>query len=141
MKEDLTLAMVKPDAVSSGQTGEVIRRLEDAGFCIRAMKMLTLSRREAEVFYSVHRGKPFYAQLVAFMSEGPVVAMALSREHAVSRLREVIGDTDPQKAGAGTVRRDLASSKERNVVHASDSPESAEAELAFFFSRRELMDQ
>jgi nucleoside-diphosphate kinase len=141
MKEEMTLAMIKPDAVSSGQIGEVISRLEEAGFSLRAMKMVKLSRSEAEQFYDVHRGKHFYEHLVEFMIEGSIVAMALVRNDAVAKLREVIGNTDPEKAGAGTVRRDLASSKERNVIHASDSLENAAVELSFFFSDRELLSQ
>ncbi|MFQ6103832.1 MAG: nucleoside-diphosphate kinase [Candidatus Glassbacteria bacterium] len=139
MKKDMTLAVIKPDAVSSGQVGEIIRRLEEAGFTILAMKMVKLSRNRAEEFYAVHRGEHFYDRLVEFMTEGPVVALALSREGAVSHLREVIGDTDPRNAKDGTIRKDLAASKERNVIHASDSAESAALEISFFFSERELM--
>ena len=135
----MTLAIIKPDAVSSGRIGEVIRRLEEAGFSIRAMKMTTLSRSQAEAFYTVHKGKHFYERLVAFMTEGPVVAMALSRNDAVGHLREVIGETDPGKAKNGTIRKDLAASKERNVIHASDSQENAATELSFFFSKEELL--
>jgi nucleoside-diphosphate kinase len=139
MEKQMTLTMIKPDAVSSGRIGEVIKRLEDAGFLIRAMKMVRLSDEEAQIFYEVHRDKPFYENLVSFMTEGPIVAMALERENAVAHLRAVIGDTDPEKALPGTVRRDLAESKERNIIHASDSPDSARTELSFFFSKSELL--
>ncbi len=138
MDTGMTLAMIKPDAVTNGQMGEVIGRLESAGFTIRAMKMLRLSREEARLFYDVHRGKDFYDDLVAFMTESRIVALALEHSDAVARLREVIGNTDPARAAEGTIRRDLASSVQRNVIHASDSPENAERELLFFFSRREL---
>jgi nucleoside-diphosphate kinase len=139
MNTGTTLAMIKPDAVTSGQIGEVIRRLEEAGFTIRAMKMLRLTREEARRFYDVHRGKDFYDDLVAFMTESRIVALALERDDAVGHLRKVIGSTDPARAAEGTIRRDLASSLQRNVIHASDSPENAERELLFFFSRRELI--
>jgi len=139
MDKQLTLTMIKPDAVSSGQIGEVIRWLEEAGFGIRAMKMVRLSREGARAFYEVHADRPFYDSLVDFMTEGPIVAMVLERENAVAHLREVIGATDPQDAAPGTLRRNLAESKERNVIHASDSPENAKIEISFFFSRRELL--
>jgi len=139
MEKQLTLTMSKPGAVSSGQTGEIIRRLEGTGFIIRAMKMVRLSESGARAFYEVHADKPFYESLVRFMTEGPIVAMVLEREDAVAHLREVIGNTDPQNAADGTLRKDLAESKERNVIHASDSPENARIELSFFFSRRELL--
>lgn len=139
MKKERTLALIKPDAVSRGQVGEVIRRLETAGFTITALKMLHLSRREAEEFYAVHREKDFFSDLVQFMTEGPIVALALTRDKAVAHLREVIGATDPREAREGTIRRDLAESKQRNVIHASDSPENAERELSFFFSERKLL--
>lgn len=140
MKRERTLALIKPDAVSRGQIGEVIRRLEGAGFVITALKMLHLSEAEAQEFYAVHRGKDFYRDLVNFMTEGPIVALALARDQAVAYLRSMIGDTDPRKAKEGTIRRDLAETKQRNVIHASDSPENAERELLFFFSRRELLE-
>lgn len=140
MSTEMTLAMIKPDAVTSGQVGEVIARLERAGFTIRAMKMVHLTRNEAQEFYDVHRGKNFYDNLVAFMTESRIVALALEHDDAVRRLREVIGNTDPALAAEGTIRRDLASSLQRNVIHASDSPENARRELLFFFSEREFID-
>jgi nucleoside-diphosphate kinase len=138
---ETTLALIKPDAVSQGLIGEVIRRLEAADFKIAALKVVHLSEEEAGAFYAVHREKAFYDDLVRFMTEGPIVAIALSRDRAVAHLRSVIGATDPAEAEKGTIRRDLAESKQRNVIHASDSPESATRELAFFFSERELLSR
>lgn len=133
-----TLVMVKPDAVRRKQVGEVIRRFEAAGLTIRALKMVTLERREAEGFYQVHRERPFYASLTQFMSSGPTVAMVLEGPEAITRVRQLMGATDPAKAEPGTIRRDLATSIEQNVVHGSDSPESAAYEIPYFFSALEL---
>jgi nucleoside-diphosphate kinase len=131
----LTLAIIKPDAVQAGNTGRILAHLEDAGFRIRAARLLHLSEAEAREFYAVHRERPFFKPLVAFMTSGPALALALAREDAVARLREVIGATDPADAQPGTVRKLYAQSKERNAIHASDSAENAAREVAFFFPR------
>ncbi len=133
-----TLAIVKPDAVSRGLVGEVIRRFEGAGLAVRALKMVRLDRRAAEGFYQVHRGRPFFDSLTAFMSSGPVVPMVLEGEGAIARVRALMGATDPAKAEPGTIRRDLATSIERNVVHGSDSPEAAAFEISYFFGEPEI---
>ncbi len=133
-----TLAIIKPDAMASNQAGKVLAHLEAAGFKVRAAKMLRLTTAQAEAFYAVHRERPFYRPLVAFMTSGPCLPMALERADAVSKLREVIGATDPKDAVPGTVRALYAESKERNAVHASDSPENAVREVAFFFPEIEL---
>jgi nucleoside-diphosphate kinase len=133
-----TLAIIKPDAVEKGVTGEIITRIERAGFTVVAAKMLRLSSGQAEGFYIVHRERPFYGSLCAFMTRGPVVVMVLERDNAIARWRELMGTTDPAQAGAGTIRRDFASSIEANAVHGSDSPESAAFEIPYFFSALEL---
>ncbi len=134
----LTFAMVKPDAVSSGKGGAILAHIEKQGFAIRALRMVRLSRTEAEAFYAVHRGRPFYAELVEFMSSGPVLTLALEAADAVVAWRTAIGATDPTEAAAGTVRKLFAESKGRNAVHGSDSDENALREIAFFFPEREL---
>ena len=136
----LTLAIVKPDAVRAGHAGKILALLEGAGFVMRAARLLQLSAAQAEGFYEVHRERPFYHSLVTFMTSGPALALALERDDAVARLREVIGATDPVEAKPGTVRKLFAESKERNAVHASDSPESAAREVAFFFAEGELRE-
>jgi nucleoside-diphosphate kinase len=134
----LTLAIIKPDAVSRHLAGKVLAHLEGAGFVIRAARMVQLTEAEAEAFYAVHRERPFYRSLVTFMTSGPCIPMALEHGHAVTRLREVIGATDPAEAAEGTVRRLYAESKERNAIHASDSLENAVTEVGFFFADAEL---
>jgi nucleoside-diphosphate kinase len=129
----LTLAIIKPDAVAAGHTGKIIAHLEAEGFRIRAAEMVRLTDERASEFYEVHRERPFFRPLVEFMTSGPALALALERDNAVSHLREVIGATDPAQAKPGTVRRLYAQSKERNAIHASDSPENAAREVAFFF--------
>jgi nucleoside-diphosphate kinase len=138
MAGNLTFAMIKPDAVESGNTGKILAHAEAAGFGIQAMAQLRLSRVEAEAFYAVHSERPFYGELVEFMSSGPVVAMVLKAESAVSSWREAIGATDPTKADAGTIRQLYAESIGRNAVHGSDSDENAAREIAFFFPEGEL---
>lgn len=133
-----TLVMVKPDAVTRNQVGEVLHRFEAAGLTIRALKMVRLDRREAEGFYQVHRGRPFFESLTRFMSSGPIVAMVLEGEDAIARVRKLMGATDPAKAEAGTIRKDLATNIEQNAVHGSDSPGSAAYEIPYFFSALEL---
>jgi nucleoside-diphosphate kinase len=136
----LTLAIIKPDAVKRGLAGKILAHLEAAGFVVRAARLAKLSTAQAEAFYAVHRERPFYRSLVTFMTSGPGLALALERDDAVARLREVIGATDPAEAKPGTVRKLYAESKERNAIHASDAPETAARELAFFFAEGELRD-
>lgn len=134
----LTLAIIKPDAVAAGRAGNVLAHLEADGFRVLGLRMLRLTEAQAGEFYAVHRERPFYSSLVAFMTSGPCIPMVLQRDNAVARLREVIGATDPAEAAAGTVRALYAESKERNAIHASDSPENAAREVAFFFTGAEL---
>src|SRR5881392_627421 len=136
----LTLAVIKPDAVKRGLAGKILAHLEAAGFIVRAARLVKLSLAQAEAFYEVHRERPFYRSLVTFMTSGPGLALALERDDAVARLREVIGATDPAEAKPGTVRKLFAESKERNAIHASDSPENATREVAFFFAEGELRE-
>ena len=128
-----TLAIIKPDAVAAHHVGKIIAHLEAEGFHIVAAQMVRLTADRAEAFYEVHRERPFFRPLVTFMTSGPALALALERDNAVSHLREVIGATDPSQAKPGTIRRLYAQSKERNAIHASDSPENAVREVAFFF--------
>ena len=132
-----TLAIIKPDAVAGGKAGSILAHVEAAGFTVRALRMTRLSVPQAEAFYAVHRGRPFYGSLCRFMTSGPCIPMVLARADAVGQLRRVIGATDPAEAAPGTVRRLYAESKERNAIHASDSDENAEREIAFFFSQAE----
>jgi nucleoside-diphosphate kinase len=134
----LTLGIIKPDAVAAGKTGAILAHLQQAGFTPRAARLVRLSRAEAGAFYAVHRGRPFYPELVEFMTSGPCLPLALEREDAVSHLRTVIGATDPAEAAPGTVRKLFAESKGRNAIHASDSSENAAREVAFFFTEAEL---
>src|ERR687887_32053 len=136
---NLTLAIIKPDAVSAGKTGKIIDRIIAGGFRIRAMKMIHQTQKQAEGFYEVHRGKPFYESLTEFMSSGPCVVMALEKTGAVKAWRDLMGATDPAKADEGTIRKEFAASIGENAVHGSDSEENAQAELAYFFSRLEFV--
>ena len=138
MAVSLTLGIVKPDAVATGKAGKILAHLEEAGFTLRAAHLVRLTDAQAGAFYAVHRGRPFYPELVAFMTSGPCLPMALEREDAVTTLRTVIGATDPAEAAAGTVRKLYAESKGRNAIHASDSDENAAREVAFFFPEGEL---
>jgi nucleoside-diphosphate kinase len=133
-----TLAIFKPDSVAAGNTGKILAHLEAEGFRVVAVKRLRLSEAQASAFYEVHRERPFYPSLVAFMTSGPVVPLALERDDAVAHLRRVMGATDPAEAAEGTLRKLYASSIEANAIHGSDSLENAAQELAFFFSRAEL---
>ena len=135
----LTLAIIKPDAFEGRKVGRILARLEEEGFRFRAAKLLRLDPEQAGEFYAVHRERPFYAPLKAFMTSGPVLVLALEREDAVPRLRELIGATDPAEAERGTIRALYAENKERNAIHASDSDATARWELGFFFSTRELL--
>ena len=138
MAATLTLGIVKPDAVAGGKSGLILAHLQKAGFTIRAARLVRLTRAEAEAFYEVHRGRPFYDDLVAFMTSGPCLPLALERDDAVAQMRTVIGATDPAEAAPGTVRKLYAESKGKNAIHASDSPENAAREVAFFFTEAEL---
>lgn len=131
---ETTLAIVKPDAVAAGHAGNILAHLEKQGFKIRGLRVVHLTRAQAEAFYAVHRERPFYGSLVQFMTEGPVVPVALERADAVVALREAMGATDVAKAAPGTIRNLYGTSIERNAIHGSDSPENAVKELAFFFS-------
>jgi nucleoside-diphosphate kinase len=133
-----TFSIIKPDAVASGKAGKILSLLEDNGFRIVALRMTKLSTSQAEGFYAVHAERPFYRSLVTFMTEGPVVLMALERQDAVKKLREVMGATNPANAAEGTVRKLFAESIERNAMHGSDAPETAAQELAYFFTGVEL---
>ena len=134
-----TLAIIKPDAVQSGKAGKVLAHLEQAGFTVRALRMVRLDARSAGEFYAVHKERPFYASLVKFMTSGPAISVVLEAPDAVTKLREVIGATDPAEAAPGTVRKLYAESKERNAIHASDSDENAARESRFFFAETELI--
>ena len=134
----LTLAIIKPDAIASGKTGAILAHLQQAGFVPRAARLVRLTRPQAGAFYEVHRGRPFYPELVEFMTSGPCLPIALERDDAVSQLRSVIGATDPAEAAPGTIRKLFAESKGKNAIHASDSPENAVREVGFFFSEGEL---
>ena len=135
----LTFGIVKPDAVRSGKTGAVLQRILDAGFRVRAMKLIHLTRPEAEGFYAVHRERPFFGELTQFMSSGPCVVLALEKDGAVKAWRDLMGATDPAKADEGTLRKEFANSIGENAVHGSDSEENAAVELAYFFSRLEFV--
>lgn len=135
----LTLAIIKPDAVAAGNAGRILAHLEEKGFVIRAIRMLGLSNSQAGEFYAVHRERPFYASLVAFMTSGPCIPVLLEKSSAVTSLRDAIGATDPADAAKGTVRALFAESKERNAIHASDSDENAAREAAFFFAEADRL--
>ena len=138
MAVERTLSIVKPDGVRKNVIGEVYRRFERAGLSIVAARMLRLSQAQAEGFYAVHRERPFFKDLVAYMTSGPVIVQVLEGDDAVAKHREIMGATDPKKAAPGTIRADLAESIEQNVVHGSDSLENAAREVAFFFAETEL---
>jgi len=134
-----TLTIIKPDAVEAGHVGDIVKIFEANHFKIVIARMVNLSRKEAEGFYAVHRGKPFFESLAAFMSSGRALVMVLEGENAIARLREVMGATDPAKAAPGTIRKHYGTTLERNAVHGSDSPEAAAFEIAYFFPGFELM--
>lgn len=136
---ETTLTILKPDSVAAGHAGKIIDHLIQAGFRVRGMKLVRLTEAQAQAFYEVHKERPFYNDLVRFMTSGPVVPMALERENAVLHLRQVMGATDSKKADAGTVRNLFGTDIERNAIHGSDSAENAALEVAFFFSRGELI--
>jgi nucleoside-diphosphate kinase len=136
---NLTFGIIKPDAVRAGKTGAVLQRVLDAGFRVRAMKLIHLTKPEAEGFYDVHRERPFFGELTMFMSSGPCVVLALEKEGAVKAWRDLMGATDPARADEGTLRKEFANSIGENAVHGSDSEENAQIELAYFFSRLEFV--
>jgi len=133
-----TLSIIKPDGVARGLIGEVVNRLESNGLKIIAMKMLKMTKDQAENFYAVHQEKPFFQSLTYFMSSGPVVAMVLEGEDAIARYRDIMGATDYRKAAEGTIRKEFATDIEKNIVHGSDSPETAPVEIGFFFNSFEV---
>jgi nucleoside-diphosphate kinase len=139
MAVERTLSIVKPDAVEKGATGEILRRFEEAGLAIVALKKLQLTEALARGFYAVHRERPFYGDLVKFMTSGPVVVSVLEGESAIARNREIMGPTDSSKAPAGTIRGDFGTDIERNAVHGSDAPETARVEIAYFFNAGEIL--
>jgi nucleoside-diphosphate kinase len=139
MSTQQTFAIIKPDAVASGHTGKILGMIEEAGFRLKGMKMIRLSKQQAEGFYEIHRERPFFSGLVTFMCEGPVVVMVLERENAIKHWREVMGATNPAQAAEGTIRKHFAKNIERNAVHGSDAPETAAVEIPFFFTLSELL--
>lgn len=139
MTTEKTFAIIKPDAVRARVAGRILARIEEAGFTIRAMRLQHLTRAEAEGFYAVHRERPFFSDLTAFMSSGPAVVLVLEADNAISRWREIMGATDPAKAESGTLREQFASNIERNAVHGSDAPETAAQEIAYHFSGIDLI--
>lgn len=134
-----TLAIIKPDAVAKRQAGQILQRIEAAGFRLAALRLVHLTRREAEGFYAVHRERPFFESLTTFMSSGPSVVMVLEAPDAVRAWRMLMGATDPARAEAGTIRRAFAESIERNATHGSDAPETAAVEIAYFFAGMDLV--
>jgi nucleoside-diphosphate kinase len=138
MAVERTLSIVKPDAVGKGVIGPIVALLEGGGLKVVAMRMLRWTKAQAEAFYAVHRERPFYGSLVAFMTEGPIVAMVLEGENAIARNREIMGATDPTKAALGTIRKRFAENVERNAVHGSDGPDTAKGEIAFLFAGMEI---
>jgi nucleoside-diphosphate kinase len=133
-----TLAIIKPDAVANNVAGQILARIEQAGFKVLALKMIRMSEADAAGFYAVHRERPFFKSLCAFMTQGPCIPMVLERDGAIQRWRDLMGATDPAKAAAGTIRKDFASSIEANAVHGSDAPATAAFEVSYFFSSLEL---
>jgi len=134
-----TFAIIKPDAVGRGQAAEILARIQKAGFSIRAIKSMRLTREEAEGFYAVHRERSFFGELTTFMSSGKIIAMALEAEGAIAKWRDTMGATDPAKAASGTIRRDFGTSIQNNATHGSDAPETAAFELGYFFAGHELL--
>jgi nucleoside-diphosphate kinase len=137
--KERTFSIIKPDAMKARQAGEILSRLEKAGFDVIALRLRRLTREEAEGFYHVHRERPFFGSLASFMTSGPCITMVLEGENAIARLREIMGATDPAQAAPGTIRRDLASSIEANCIHGSDAAETAKFEIGYFFPGIELI--
>jgi nucleoside-diphosphate kinase len=138
MSIERTFSILKPDAVGGGKAGDILSMIEKSGFRILALRLTRLNREQAEGFYAVHRERPFFPSLVKFMTEGPIMVMALEREDAIAKLREIMGATNPANAAEGTVRKRLAESIERNCIHGSDGPDTAQVELGYFFSALDL---
>ena len=136
--KQFTLGIVKPDAVKTGSLGAILKRVEEGGLTVAGLKMIHLTRELAQGFYRVHRNRPFFDSLTAFMSEGPCVVMVLQGENAIDRWRALMGATDPSRAAEGTIRKHFGQNIERNAVHGSDSPESANSEIAYFFNALEF---
>ena len=134
-----TFSIIKPDAVKAGNAGAILARIEKAGFAVKALRLRTLTRREAEGFYHVHRARPFFGSLCDFMASGPCITMVLEADGAIAKLREIMGATDPAKAAPGTIRKDFAASIEANAIHGSDAPETAAFEIGYFFAGIELV--
>jgi nucleoside-diphosphate kinase len=139
MSVERTFSIIKPDAVAAGHAGQILAMIQEAGFKVLGLRMTRLTEAQAREFYGVHSARPFFGGLVKFMTEGPIVVMALERENAIKGLREVMGATNPANAAEGTVRKRFATDIERNCIHGSDAPETAEQELRFFFSTSELL--
>ena len=139
MATERTLAILKPDCVRKLKVGEVLRRIQEAGFQIQAMKMITMSKAEAEGFYAVHEDKPFFDDLTDFMSSGPCVPVVLEKENAIADFRDLIGATNPEEAEDGTIRSDFAGSIQENIVHGSDSPSNGRKEAGYFFPEHEIV--
>ena len=139
MSKERTFAIIKPNAVKNGNIGSIISEIEKNGFSIIAMKLMHLTKKQAQGFYAVHNGKPFFESLITFMTEGPVVAMILERENAIALWRTVMGATDPAKADEGTIRKRFGESIERNATHGSDASETAEFETGYFFNAMEII--
>ena len=139
MSVERTFSIIKPDAVAAGHAGEILAMIQQAGFKILGMRMTRLSEKQARGFYAVHKERPFFGGLVKFMTEGPIVVLALEREDAVKYLRDLVGSTNPANAAEGTIRKRFATDIERNCIHGSDAPETAAAELGFFFPTADLI--
>jgi nucleoside-diphosphate kinase len=139
MSVERTFSIIKPDAVAAGHAGQILASIEKAGFKILALRLTKLTEGQAQGFYAVHREKSFFSGLVTFMTEGPIIVMALEREDAIKKLREVMGATNPANAAEGTIRKHFATNIERNCIHGSDAPETAETELRYFFNSIDLL--
>ena len=139
MALERTFAIIKPDAVAKGQSGEILSMIERGGFRVVAMRLRHLTKKDAEAFYAVHKSRPFFSGLVTFMTEGPVVTLVLESENAIARWRDLMGATNPANAAEGTIRKRFAENIERNCVHGSDAPETAAVEIPFFFAANELI--
>jgi len=139
MALERTFAIIKPDAVAKGQSGEILSMIERAGFRVVAMRLRHLTKKDAEAFYAVHKSRPFFSGLVTFMTEGPVVTLVLESENAIAKWRDLMGATNPANAAEGTIRKRFAENIERNCVHGSDAPETAAVEIPFFFAANELI--
>lgn len=139
MNVERTFSIIKPDAVAAGQAGEILAMIQQAGFKVLALRMTRLTGPQAQGFYAVHKERPFFGGLVTFMTEGPIIVMALERDNAIKGLRDVMGATNPANAAEGTIRKRFAANIERNCIHGSDAPETAEQELRFFFTTADLL--